>query len=91
MIISTLSEYPGFQITEVLSVIADYDKEFRPGRNIYTLQECLNNAFRRLEKQAENLGANAILGVGIAYSGTNQIPIVYGTAVKMVKQSDHQN
>ena len=88
MIKTTLSYIPGWEITEVLSIIVEYDKSFHPGRNIYTLHECLDNAFKRLEDKAEDLGANAIMGVGICYSGTNQIPIVYGTAVKINCMND---
>ncbi len=105
MILSTIDEIPGYEISEVIGIVTgNVVTSKHVGRDIaaalktlvggeikgYTemLTEARNEAIERMVKEAERLGADAIVGVRFASSyvmtGAAEI-LVYGTAVKLKK------
>ena len=105
MILSTIDEIPGYEISEVIGIVTgNVVTSKHIGRDIaaalktlvggeikgYTemLTEARNEAIERMVREAERLGADAIVGVRFASSyvmtGAAEI-LVYGTAVKLKK------
>ena len=79
MIISTLPTYPGKRIVKDLGIIYAYDDALRPVRMNYNIEKAFVNAEKCLIEKAQELGANAILG--LSFSLKIDVPILLATAV----------
>ncbi|MHC5246859.1 heavy metal-binding domain-containing protein [Enterococcus sp. HY326] len=80
MISSTLTSYPGKKVVKDLGIVYGYDDKLRPLRGITAISEYLDQAILDLEKNAEKLGANAVLGISFSMMD-KALPAVIGTAV----------
>ena len=86
MITSTLPSYPEKKIVKDLGIVYGYDDKLRAIRGIAAISDYLEQAIEDLSKNAEKLGANAVLG--ISFSMTDRaIPAVIGTAVVLEDES----
>ncbi|MHC5375657.1 heavy metal-binding domain-containing protein [Enterococcus sp. LJL120] len=80
MITSTLTTYPGKKIVKDLGIVYGYDDKLRAIRGITAIADYLEQALSDITKNAEKMGANAVLG--ISFSMTDKaLPAVIGTAV----------
>lgn len=80
MIVSTLSSYPGQKIVKQLGIISAYDDKLRTLRMTVDSHTYIENALQQLAREAENLGANGVLGINFSMS-EKTLPVVIGTAV----------
>lgn len=80
MIVTTLSNYPGYKIVEHLGLVFAYDDIPRFTRFAMDMDKCIENAEKCLAKKAKEKGANAVLGVSMSLSADNK-PMLLGTAV----------
>ncbi|MBO0450170.1 heavy metal-binding domain-containing protein [Enterococcus sp. MJM12] len=80
MITSTLSYYPGKKVVKDLGIVYGFDDKLRPVRAVAAVSTYLDQALKDIEKSAEILGANAVLGISFALTD-KALPTVMGTAV----------
>ena len=85
-IISTRNDYPGYKVVKDLGVITGFDHDFRVIRNLWQMDEPLEKAYEDLWKKAVKKGANAVLGVSLALSSQDNVPMLIGTAVVLEKE-----
>lgn len=78
MITSTLSTYPNKTIVKQLGIVTGCDDASTP----MEMTDYVANAIKRMEAEAEKLGADAILGISFALMDSAK-PIVIGTAVAL--------
>ncbi len=81
MIVSTLSQYPGYEIVDIKGIIISTDLDFSIARNVFNVEEYYEDARKQLEKKAIKLGANAILGLTFSYVANGARIVLMGTAV----------
>lgn len=63
-----------------LGIVHGFDDKLRPIRSVYSMSEYLEQAFKELEKNAEKLGANAVLGISLSMMD-KVLPLIIGSAV----------
>ncbi|MGX7351734.1 hypothetical protein RU97_GL001151 [Enterococcus canis] len=80
MITSTLTSYPGKKVTKEFGIISGFDDKLRGIRTTVLIGDYLERALQDLEKNAAELGANAVLGISFALADKT-LPVVMGTAV----------
>lgn len=77
IIISTLSSYPGKKISKDYGLLFVYDDRIKP---LSFVEDSLAYSQEKLQKKANKLGANAILGVQFQYRENMRVMLI-GTAV----------
>ena len=80
MITSTRSECVGKRVVKELGIVSGYDDSWRAIRMSISMTEYIQTAIKDMEKEAEKLGANGILGISFAL-GDSTKPVVIGTAI----------
>lgn len=80
MIVSTLPTYPGKKVVKDLGLVYAYDDAMRGMRIMAEVDTYIRFCQKRLVQQAQDAGANAVLGVSIAI-GDNTKVVMIGTAV----------
>ncbi|KAF1296295.1 hypothetical protein BAU15_15065 [Enterococcus sp. JM4C] len=85
MIASTRSDYPGMKVVKELGIVTGFDAALRPIRLTVSMAEYMESAIKDMSKEAEKLGANAILGINFSI-GERDKPVVIGTAVVLEEE-----
>ncbi len=80
MIISTLSTYPGKKVVKDLGIVFAYDDAIRGLRIAMNMEKYLEHAQTYIGEKAQELGANAVLGVCFDLRDSVK-PMLMGTAV----------
>lgn len=75
--ISTLSSYPNKKIVQDLGLVFVYDDRLKP---MVFVEDSLEYSQKKLQKKAQRLGANAVLGVQFQYDQTMRMMLI-GSAV----------
>lgn len=83
MIVTARGDYPGKHVSKDLGIVVAYDDNIRIIRMNLDMETYVDKALQRLGEKAEELGANAVLGVSFAMRGEAK-PIVMGSAVILV-------
>lgn len=66
MITSTRSSFPGKTVVKDLGIVYGIDDKIRPVHSVAAISDYLDQAIKDLEKNAEKLGANAVLSINFA-------------------------
>lgn len=85
MITSTRSEYPGKKVVKELGIVYGFDDKLRAIRTLAAADTYLNQALEDISKNAEKLGANAVLSISFAMA-ERTLPVVMGTAVVLADE-----
>lgn len=85
MITSTRSIYPGKKVVQDLGIVYGFDDKLRAIRTLAAADTYLNQAIEDISKNAEKLGANAVLGISFAMADRT-LPVVMGTAVVLADE-----
>lgn len=85
MITSTRSEYPRKKVVKELGIVYGFDDKLRAIRTLAAADTYLNQALEDISKNAEKLGANAVLGMSFAMA-ERTLPDVMGTAVVLADE-----
>lgn len=85
MITSTRSTYPRKKVVQDLGIVYGFDDKLRAIRTLAAADTYLNQAIEDISKNAEKLGANAVLGISFAMADRT-LPVVMGTAVVLADE-----
>ena len=85
MITSTRSTYPEKKVVQDLGIVYGFDDKLRAIRTLAAADTYLNQAIEDISKNAEKLGANAVLGISFAMADRT-LPVVMGTAVVLADE-----